>query len=147
MIKKEAFKTISQIIPHRPPMLMIDGYKRIDNNNALSEKKFGGGDYGCENKIVIDSILIECVAQTVAAHYGYQSLLKKEKNPEIGMLVSVDAFDFYHPVFENSKIEIFISKTDRIGAFKLFKGEIRIKNKIIASGNIKVFNPKKRDNL
>ncbi|RLB97629.1 MAG: hypothetical protein DRH34_14965 [Deltaproteobacteria bacterium] len=144
-MRKEIFKTISQIIPHRTPMLMIDCYKKIDNNNALSEKTFWEGDYGCENGIVIDSILIECVAQAVAAHYGYQSLMKKEKSPGMGMLVSVDTFDFYHEVFENSKIDIFISKTDRIGAFKLFKGEIRIKDKIMANGNIKIFNPKNKE--
>ncbi|MDA3915356.1 MAG: hypothetical protein PF690_00080 [Deltaproteobacteria bacterium] len=138
-------KNITQIIPHRCPMLMIDSYSRIDNNNALSEKKFQEGDYGCENGVVIDSILIECVAQTVAAHYGYQSLIKKDKNPGIGMLVSVDTFNFYCQVMETSKIDIFISKTDKIGAFKLFKGEIRLRNQIVATGNIKVFNPEEKD--
>ncbi|MBU2454360.1 MAG: hypothetical protein KJ668_13710 [Proteobacteria bacterium] len=143
MIGKIIFKNITQIIPHRNPMLMIDGYQKIDNDNGFSEKTFQEGDYGCKDGIVIDSILIECVAQTVAAHYGYQSLLKKEKAAGIGMLVSVDSFDFYHPVVEKSKIDIVISKTDRIGAFKLFKGEIRLQDKIVASGNIKVFNPEK----
>lgn len=139
------FKNMAKIIPHRVPMLMIDNYKKIDKNTALSEKSFRENDYACENGMVIDGILIECVAQTVAAHYGYQSLIKKTKSPGIGMLVSVDTFDFYHPVLEKSKIDIFISKTDEIGAFKLFKGEIRMKNKIMAAGNIKVFNPEKED--
>ena len=97
------------------------------------------------NAIIIDSILIECVAQTVAAYYGYQSLIRQDENPDIGMLVSVDKFNFYQRVMENSEIEIFISKTDQIGAFKLFKGEIRLKNKIVATGNIKVFNSEKED--
>ena len=136
-------KNIAQIIPHKNPMVMIDTYQRIDNDHASSEKTFPKNDYGCENGFVIDSILIECVAQTVAAHYGYQSLMKKEKSPDTGMLVSVDKFNFYHQISENSKIDIFISKTDRIGAFKLFKGQIRMKDKIVAAGNIKIFNPKK----
>ena len=142
---KVILKNITQIVPHRNPMLMIDYYKRIDNDTALSEKTFREGDYGCENGLVIDSILIECVAQTVAAHYGYQSIIKKEKDAGMGMLVSVDTFDFYHPILGKSKIDIFISKTDEIGAFKLFKGEIRMKDKIMAAGNIKIFNPEKED--
>ena len=140
---KVILKNITQIVPHRNPMLMIDCYKRIDNDNALSEKTFREGDYGCENGLVIDSILIECVAQTVAAHYGYKSLMIKKKNSGIGMLVSVDTFKFYHQVLEKSKIDIFITKTDRIGAFKLFKGDIRMKDKIVATGNIKIFHPEK----
>lgn len=144
-MEKVIIKDITQIVPHRNPMLMIDFYKRIDKDNALSEKAFQKNDYGCKNGIVIDSILIECVAQTVAAHYGYQSMMEKKEDAGMGMLVSVDTFDFYHPVLENSKIRIFISKIDKIGAFKLFKGEIRIKDKIMATGNIKVFNPVKED--
>ena len=144
-MEKIIIKNITQIIPHRTPMLMIDFYKRIDKDNALSEKAFQKNDYGCENGIVIDSILIECVAQTVAAHYGYQSMMENKKDAGMGMLVSVDTFDFYYPVLENSKIDIFITQTDKIGAFKLFKGEIRMKDKLMATGNIKVFNPENEE--
>ena len=144
-MEKLIIKNITQIVPHRNPMLMIDFYKRIDKDNALSEKTFQKNNYGCENGIVIDSILIECVAQTVAAHYGYQSMMENKKDAGMGMLVSVDTFDFYHPVLENSKIDIFITQTDKIGAFKLFKGEIRMKDKLMAIGNIKVFNPENED--
>lgn len=136
---------ITQIVPHRHPILMIDNYKRIDTDNAVAEKKFQEGDYGCEKGVVIDSILIECVAQSIAAHCGYDSFLKKEENPGIGMLVSVDTFDFYHPVKQPSRIDIIISNQYKIGAFKLFSGEIRLKNQIMAKGNIKVFNPEEKD--
>ena len=81
----------------------------------------------------------------MAAHYGYQSLIKKDDTPGIGMLVSVDTFDFHHIVLETSKIDIVISKTDRIGAFKLFKGEIHMEEKIMAGGHIKVFTPEKTE--
>jgi len=145
-MSKVVLKDITQIIPHRYPMIMIDSYSRIDNDNALSKKKFQKGNYGCENGFVIDSILIECVAQTVAAHYGYQSLITQDEKPGIGMLVSVDKFNFYHKVTETSEIEISILKTDEIGAFKLIKGEISLKGQTIATGNIKVFNPENEDN-
>ncbi len=145
-MSKIILKDITQIIPHRCPMIMIDSYSRIDNDNALSEKTFREGDYGCENGVVIDSILIECVAQTAAAHYGYQSLITQDENPGIGMLVSVDKFNFYQRVTSTSKIEISITKTDEIGAFKLFKGEVSLNRQTVAAGNIKVFNPENEDN-
>lgn len=139
-------KDITQIIPHRDPMIMIDSYSRIDNNNAISKKMFQKGEYGCENSVVIDSILIECVAQTVAAHFGYQALINQDESPSTGMLVSVDKFDFYHQIMAPSEIEISISKTDEIGEFKLIKGKISSGSQIVAIGNIKVFNPKNKDN-
>ena len=135
------FKEITRIIPHRHPMVMIDGYKRISDDAAQSEKKFSAKDYGCSNGKVIASILIECLAQTVAAHHGYKILQKKDPEPTMGMLVSVDTFDFFHPVPGDASIIISIEKTDQIGPFNIMKGEIDIKGKLMARGQIKIFNP------
>jgi len=145
-MSKIVLKDITQIIPHRYPMIMIDSYSRIDNDNAVSKKTFQKEDYGCENGVVIDSILIECVAQTAAAHYGYQALINQDENPGIGMLVTVDKFNFYHKVMATSEIEISISKTDEIGAIKLIEGKVSLKSRIVATGNIKVFNPENEGN-
>ena len=95
---------------------------------------------GCCNGTVLDSILIECLAQTVAAHHGYKSL-KKNQKPAMGMLVSVDTFHFFHPVPEDASISIFIEKTDQIGPFSIMKGKIDIKGKLVASGQIKIYTP------
>lgn len=135
------YKEITRIIPHRYPMVMIDGYKRINDDSALSEKTFRANDYGCHNGTVLDSILIECFAQTVAAHHGYKALQEKNQKPSMGMLVSVDAFHFFHPVPEDARISIFIEKTDQIGPFKIMKGEIDINGKLVATGQIKIYNP------
>ncbi len=135
------FKDITRIIPHRHPMVMIDGYKRISDDSALSEKKFSAKDYGCSNGTVLNSILIECFAQAVAAHHGYKALQVKNKKPSMGMLVSVDAFNFFHPVPDDASILISIEKTDQIGPFNIMKGEINIKGKLMASGQIKIYNP------
>lgn len=138
---KPIYKNIEQIIPHRYPMLMIDSYKKIDSDTASSEIYFKPGNYGCENGYVLESMLIESVAQTVAAHYGYKLLEKEENEPDIGMLTSVDKFIFYEKVKDTSKIDICIVKTDEIGAFKLITGEICVNGKLVAKGCIKVFNP------
>lgn len=143
---KPIYKNIEQIIPHRYPMLMIDSYKKIDSDTASSEIYFKPGNYGCENGYVLESILIESVAQTVAAHFGYKSLMKEENDPDIGMLTSVDTFIFYEKVKDTSKIDIRIFKTDEIGEFKLISGDIRVNEKLVAKGHIKVFNPGERVN-
>jgi predicted hotdog family 3-hydroxylacyl-ACP dehydratase len=135
------YKKITRITPHRPPMVMIDGYKRINDDSALSGKTFCANDYGCCDGTVLDSILIECLAQTVAAHHGYKTLQGKNQKPTMGMLVSVDAFHFFHPVPEDASISLFIEKTDQIGPYKIMKGEIDIKGKLVASGQIKIYNP------
>jgi predicted hotdog family 3-hydroxylacyl-ACP dehydratase len=120
---------------------MIDNYKKIDNNTASSVIQLKPDNYGCENGYVLESMLIESVAQTVAAHFGYKSLEKEENGPDTGMLTSVDTFIFYEKVKDTSKIDIRVLKTDEIWAFKLLAGEIRVNGKLVAKGHIKVFNP------
>jgi 3-hydroxyacyl-[acyl-carrier-protein] dehydratase len=136
------FKEIYRIVPHRYPMIMIDGYKRVSEDSALAEKSFSARDYGCSNGTVLDGVLIECIAQTVAAHHGYKLLQEENGRPVNGMLVSVDTFEFFHSVPDNATISISIEIIDRIGAFILIKGEIKLKETLVAMGQIKVFNSK-----
>jgi 3-hydroxyacyl-[acyl-carrier-protein] dehydratase len=143
---KLIYKNIKQILPHRRPMLMIDSYKKIDNDTASSGIHLKPSNYGCENGYVLESMLIESVAQTVAAHFGYKSLEKEGNDPDIGMLTNVDTFIFYEKVKDTSKIDIGILKTDKVGAFKLITGEIFVNGKLVAKGQIKVFNPGEKVN-
>jgi hypothetical protein len=56
------------------------------------------------------------------------------------MLVTIDSFDFFHPVSEDETITITVHKTDEIGPFHLIQGEIFCREKIMAQGRIKIFN-------
>lgn len=131
---------ISGIIPHRPPMVMIDRFTKKNETAGIGEKRFFQGNYGCENGFVLQSILIECVAQTVAAQHGYDHLSKDNPEPALGMLVAIDHFEFFHPVPENAFITIHVNKTDEIGQFHLLRGMILFGKKLMARGRIKIFN-------
>lgn len=130
---------IHRLIPHRDPMVMIDKYLRIDNYRALTQKTFTPDSYGCTGGEVMASVLIECVAQSVAAHHGDMAL-DKTHPPARGMLVSVDDFKFFLQVPDTATISIAVNKTNEIGPFHLIQGEISFSGKIAARGNIKIFN-------
>lgn len=110
---------IHKIIPHKDPMVMIDGYQKIDDNSGIGEKTFIHTDYSIHNGHVIDSILIECIAQAVAAHSGYDSLFQKKTPNKSGMLVAVDSFRFFNRVKKDSKISIAVKKTNQIGSIAM----------------------------
>ncbi len=135
------YKDIETIIPHRFPMIMIDGYHKTDSDTAWAEKTFRQGDYGLSNGYVIESVLIECVAQTVAAHFGYKAVVEDHEKNQIkkGMLVSVDSFSFINQVPEKSLIKIHIRKTNELGAFKMYRGKIERKGSLVAEGDLKLF--------
>ena len=137
----DAFKDIEQIVPHRSPMVMIDSYTRIDQDTARSEKQFSPDSYGVSEGFVLESILIESLAQTVAAHSGYQSMGDVADEPGMGMLTSVDLFEVYEKVRDSALIEVRLEKTDEVGPFKIITGEVRVENRLMAKGRIKVYEP------
>ncbi len=135
------FKNIEKIIPQRYPMILIDQYKRIDADTACSGAQFSPDSYGCHNGWVSETMLVEAVAQTAAAHIGYEAILENRKEKSIGMLATIDAFTWYDRVKDTERVEIRTTKTDEIGPFKLIEADITIGDRQIATGGIKVFNP------
>ncbi len=133
------FTDIEKIIPHRDPMIMIDGYERINEDQAAATKYFPKDSYGVHNGIVLSSILVECVAQTVAAHFGHKRLSDHRQEPETGMLVSVDSFEFKAQVPAQATIRIHIEKAHQIGEFRVYTGEISMDRLSVAEGQIKLF--------
>lgn len=135
-----SYTNISAIIPHRAPMVMIDRFTKDSDVAGTGKKQFALGNYGCENGFVLQTILIECVAQTVAAQHGYNQLSKDNPKPALGLLVSIDHFEFFHPVPQNALITIKVNKTNEIGLFHLISGEILLGEEQMARGSIKIFN-------
>jgi len=131
---------VEPLIPHKKPMIMIDGYCKIDDKRAFSEKTFSADDYAVGRGFVMESILIECLAQTVAAHSGYNAVVEKNSPPGQGMLVTVDAFEFYERVPPTATITIHIEQRDQFGSFTMYRGTVSRMGRPVAKGDIKVFN-------
>jgi len=136
----ESFTDIKKLIPHRPPMIMIDGFEKTSKDSGTATKTFSPGDYACEAGLVLPGILVECVAQTVAAHRGWDRLKDRGKDPAMGMLVAIDQFEFFKPVPHDATITITVTKTDEIGPFHLILGELFLSEELAARGKIKIFN-------
>lgn len=128
-------------------MILIDQYKRIDADTACSSAQFSPDAYGCHNGWVAESMLVEAVAQTAAAHIGYEAILDKGQEKGIGMLATIDAFTWYDRVKDTERVEIRTIRTDEIGPFKLIEANITIGNRQVAKGSIKVFNPPKEGSV
>lgn len=132
------YDDIRQIVPHREPMIMLDWYTKIDEENAVAEKHFSKDDYSVHDGYVADSMLVECVAQTIAAHFGYYYFTSGDSDVKPGLLATIDSFNFFDRVKEASDISIQITRLNVIGPFKIFQGKITCQDKLVAEGEIKV---------
>lgn len=121
-------------------MVMIDRFTKKSDTCGVAVKLFSRDDYGCEGGFVIQGILIECVAQAVAAHHGVERLENTPSAPAMGMLVAIDEFEFLSPVPDHAEIRITVEKTDEIGPFHLILGQVFYDHQLMASGRIKIYN-------
>ncbi len=119
-------------------MIMIDALIKMDTRSVLAEKTFKTDDYGVKNGYVLESALVECMAQTVAAKNGINAL-NKSSEPEIGMLVGVDNFEFLAPVKTNVILEIYAEKSNQVGPVAIIDGTIRSENELVARGSLKIY--------
>jgi 3-hydroxyacyl-[acyl-carrier-protein] dehydratase len=129
---------IEQLVPHRKPMIMIESLVEVGSDSATARKTFSSGEYGLDGRYVLEPLLIECLAQTVAALQGYHAR-KSGGEASGGMLVSVDSFEIYHFAVADSELELKINISRYLGPFCFATGHIRQDGQLIAEGKMKFY--------
>ncbi len=131
------------LLPHRPPMLMIDALVAIDDRSATAAKTFRSGAYGTDGDRVAEVALIEGLAQTTAAIEGHAAR-QRGQPPAQGLLVGVSDFTFHRdaPVGRTLTLEVEVAR--RLPPLLLVSGRVRLVEVVIAEGSLKFYLPEKR---
>src|SRR5947209_4740524 len=83
------------LMPHRYPIRWLDALTDCTETEARAEVMFSQGHFAVHDGKIAESALIECVAQTVAAGFGWLTRQKRtEGKPGGGMLAAVSRFHF-----------------------------------------------------
>ena len=127
-----------QIIPHRPPILMLRSLHQIDGTGAVAKQLFQAGDYAVEGERVTESALIECLAQAVAAIPGFAAK-HQGRSPAPGMLVGVEDFEVFAPAMAGHELDILVKITRSLGPFSLAEGSISQDGEPVARGCLKLY--------
>ena len=127
-----------KLLPHRPPMLLIDEVIEVDAESAVVAKTFHEGDFGTRGGLVLDSILIECVAQAVALLNGFNALPSGAPAAR-GLLVGIDGFEFVARARTGIPLRISCRGTDRFGPFRLADGQVEQQGELLAKGSLKFY--------
>jgi 3-hydroxyacyl-[acyl-carrier-protein] dehydratase len=129
---------IEQLLPHRKPMVMIDELVSFDQDSAVATKCFDDDSYGVDDGVVAEPLLIEALAQTVAAFHGKHRRLQGME-PTMGMLVGVNDFEFILPAKSKYKLEISVRIDKVLGQFRIASGAIHQQGNLIAKGEMKFY--------
>jgi predicted hotdog family 3-hydroxylacyl-ACP dehydratase len=133
---------IENLIPHRAPMRFIDALTECTEKTAVATVCFSEDSFAVANGFVLETALVECVAQTVAAALGQRAKDSGQSDSGIaakGMLVSVSNFKIQSRPTAGKTLRIEIRELKRLGLMLRVSGEIFCDEKSIASGELTLY--------
>lgn len=121
-------------------MRWIDALKECTETTAQATVCFGAEHFAVADCVVLETALVECVAQTIAAAQGQRAKLNgKSGAPSVGMLAAVAHFKIHAPPPLQKVLEIEIRELKKFGPMLLVAGSISCAGKLVCAGELTVY--------
>ena len=131
-----------QLLPHRPPMLLIDNLLQREKDKAVAAAQLTENNiFLCGDSILLTEYFIELVAQTMAAANGFDALLDRSPVKD-GFIVGIEAFSLHHEPQEIGEFRIVAVKDMEFGQMQVIDGVVFIGSTCIASVRLKLWEDK-----
>ena len=128
---------ISELLPHREPMLLIDellNIKKLFSATAIvnvrKDSFFVQGHFP-DNPVMPGVLIVEAFGQAAAALTAH-GLDKETYNNKLVFLMGIEKARFRNPVVPDCKLELNIEATRSHGRVWKYKGEAFVKGKKMA---------------
>ncbi|WP_300661891.1 hypothetical protein [Fluviicola sp.] len=135
LINKE---NITSIIPQKAPFVMIDALLNADQNGFQSNFTIASDNLFLENGILSESALIENIAQTCAAGFGYLNSLEEDGEPKIGFIGAVTQVQISNPAKLNDQIETSVHILSTFDTIHLIEGTATSNGEVLLSCQMKI---------
>ncbi len=132
---------IESLIPHRAPMLWISGIVGFEEKKFTATANFRAEDYCVADGKVIETALVECVAQTVAAALGQRQQIGGEgqRTATNAMLVGVTGFKILARPPIGKTIQIEFREARRLGPMLMIDCSVAGDGEIYATGKLSLY--------
>ena len=122
---------LNQLVPHRPPALLLDRVLEVMENGMNVRAVLPVGEPS-------PFLFIEAAAQSVAAYQGIDQARKGEP-PKTGFLVAARDFKFCSPDVEPGPVDIRVTLVKDLNPFYLFNARLQREGTLVAEGTITLF--------
>jgi len=129
---------IYTVLPQRNPFIMIDNLLVYQENYCKTNLIIESRNLFCQNGLFVESGLIENIAQTGAAHAGYESILSGIP-VKVGFIGAIKNLKIYNLPEIGDVIENELHVVNKLLNVTINQGIITCKGSIIAESEIKVF--------
>ena len=128
---------ILDLIPQRPPMIMIDKLTDTHEKSARGSFFIKKSNPFCHNGYLSEAGLIECIAQTAAAYAGYLQLSAK-KEVTRGYIGAIKNLVIHSLPAISTKIQSEIIVENELLGYSIINGKIFQKNVVIVECEIRI---------
>lgn len=131
---------IEQLIPHRAPMRWVDALSDCTDTTATATTRFNAEHFAVVDGVVLETALVECMAQTVAAALGQRMRASgKSGLANNGMLAAVSNFKIFSQPPIDQTLTIEVREVKRLGPMLLIAGKIFCGTELIATGDLSLY--------
>lgn len=131
---------LDTLIPHRAPMQWINALTDCTDTTATATACFTAEHFAVADGAVLETALVECVAQTVAAALGQRAQATgKAGAANNGLLAAVSNFRIQSPPPIGKNVTIAVRELKRFGPMLLISGTVSCEGQVIASGELSLY--------
>ena len=133
-------EAIENLLPHRAPMRWLDELVECGATTAKGRVRFTAEHYAVADGHVLESALVECIAQTIAAAQSHRAKVPGGSGrPSVGMLAAVANFKIHSPPPLGKMLDVEIEEQKKFGPMLLVAGRITCENRLICAGELTVY--------
>jgi len=121
-------------------MRFIDALTGCTDTTASATACFSANHFAVADGAVLETALVECVAQTVAAALGQRAKNRGHSGGAAGgMLIAVTNFQIQSRPPAEKQLHIEIRDLKRLGPMVMISGNISCEGQVIASGELTLY--------
>ena len=131
---------MDSLVPHRAPMQWVCALVECTDTTATATACLKDGDLAVADGAVLETALVECVAQTVAAALGHRAKTSGKAGwPGAGMLTGVSNFRVQSRPPAGRELRIEVRELKRLGPMLMVAGVVSCEGKVVASGELTLY--------
>ncbi len=132
---------ILELIPHRPPMVMVDQLLDCDNQYARSTFVIAKENIFVKNGYFTEPGMIENMAQTSALMTGWLTVKSDliEQKAQLGVIGAVKDLIVYFLPKISSELTTEIKVLYTVANATVVKGMVKVNDKLACEGEMKIF--------
>ena len=131
---------IEELLPHRPPMRWVDALVECTDTTAVATVRIRPEHFAVKDGVLLETALVECVAQTVAAALGHRMRASGNSGgANQGMLAAVTGFKVLAQPKVGQTLTVEAHEVKRLGPMLLVAATITCDGELVATGELSLY--------